>query len=287
MPKNAPRLAAALVSLILLGWGMGVLVLHVTHGFFHGHVDGPLNHWVHAHRSHDLNSALFRVAHLGSEAATLAVALVAGGIWALGRRRLEALVALAMAYGGAAVIALVDKLAVRRGQAGLPHSLAGLMELGFPSGHATLATAVYGTMAVLLVRRTRWFVPAGLIGLALVIGVARVYNGQHDATDVLAGWILGGLWTGAVATFGIGRDRLGIGPDQGHRPVSSTAASQGPSGSVASTISPSRSRRVPTRTRPPAEPMSTEPSSSERLSATTNRRPRRKAHTPPDAGTDS
>ncbi|HZQ76014.1 MAG TPA: phosphatase PAP2 family protein [Acidimicrobiia bacterium] len=213
MPENARRLAAALVGLILLGWGMGVLVLHVAPGFFHGHVDRPVNHWVHAHHSQGLNGALFRVAHLGSETMTLAVALVAAGIWALGRRRLEPLVVLALAYGGAAVIALVDKVAVRRGQAGLPHSLAGLTELGFPSGHATLATAVYGTLAVLLARRTRWFVPAGLVGLALIIGVARVYNGQHEATDVLAGWVLGGLWTWAVAAFGAGQDRLDPAPE--------------------------------------------------------------------------
>jgi membrane-associated phospholipid phosphatase len=40
--------------------------------------------------------------------------------------------------------------------------------------------------------------------LAITIGVARVYNSQHDTTDVLAGWILGGLWAGAV------RSRVGV-----------------------------------------------------------------------------
>jgi undecaprenyl-diphosphatase len=213
MPKNVRPLAASLVGLILLGWGMGVLVLHVAHGFFHYDVDRPVNHWVHAHHSHGVNLALFRVAHLGSNAVILAVALVVGGIWAVWRRRLEPLVALAMAYGGAAVIALVDKVVVRRGQSGLPGGLAGVIDLGFPSGHATLAAAVYGTMAVLLARRTRWIVPAGLVALAFVIGVARVYNGQHYATDVVAGWILGGLWTWAVASFGVGRDCPDVAPE--------------------------------------------------------------------------
>jgi membrane-associated phospholipid phosphatase len=36
------------------------------------------------------------------------------------------------------------------------------------------------------------------VALVVTIGVARVYTGKHDTTDVLAGWILGGLWAGAV-----------------------------------------------------------------------------------------
>lgn len=211
MIRRLRPLAASLLGLILLGWGMGVVVLHVAHGFFHADVDRPVNRWVRAHHSHQLGRVLVQVAHLGSEPVVLAVTLVAGVVWALRRRDAAPFVALVLGSTGAAVIALVVKVAVHRGESTLPGTFAGLTELAFPSGHATLAAGLYGTMAFLVAcradRRRRWgLAVAGLAGLALVIGVARVYNRQHDATDVLAGWILGGLWAWAVARFGGGRD---------------------------------------------------------------------------------
>jgi membrane-associated phospholipid phosphatase len=71
---------------------------------------------------------------------------------------------------------------------------------------------VYGTAAILLFRRAgpdpttarsragqwRRAAAVGLVVLVVTIGVARVYNGQHDTTDVLAGWLLGALWARAV-----------------------------------------------------------------------------------------
>jgi membrane-associated phospholipid phosphatase len=213
----AGRLAVTLAVLILLGWAMGVLVLHVAPGVFHRGVDRPVNRWLHVHRSGMLTSALGRAAQLGSEAVVLAAALVAGMIWAARRRNAAPLVKLGLAYTGGAAITLAVKLAVRRGQSEV-HGLAGVTHLGFPSGHATLGAAVYGTAAFLLWRPTRldpahhrspasrWLrtaAAAGLVALAITIGVARVYNGQHDTTDVLAGWILGGLWARTVASSGL------------------------------------------------------------------------------------
>lgn len=63
----------------------------------------------------------------------------------------------------------------------------------FPSGHATGITAVALTVAYVCGReqlgaRWRWLVAAGL---AMLVGGSRVAIGQHHATDVLAGWIVG------------------------------------------------------------------------------------------------
>lgn len=70
----------------------------------------------------------------------------------------------------------------------------------FPSGHATLATATYLTIAMLaasLVSRQptrRLFHTAALL-VAAGVGVSRVYLGVHYPSDVLAGWVLGAMWT--------------------------------------------------------------------------------------------
>jgi undecaprenyl-diphosphatase len=101
------------------------------------------------------------------------------------------------------------KLAVGRGRSEVHAGLGGIAQLAFPSGHATLTAAVYGAGAVLVARslagartragrRLRAAAAAMLLGLVLAVGVSRVYLGVHDATDVLAGWTLGGLWALAV-----------------------------------------------------------------------------------------
>lgn len=64
-------------------------------------------------------------------------------------------------------------------------------ESGFPSGHATLAAAVYGGAALDADSkdRPRWLAIAG--AFALVVGLSRVALGVHYLVDVLAGIVLG------------------------------------------------------------------------------------------------
>lgn len=211
----AARLVVRLAVLALLGWGLGVVVLHVAPGLFHAHVDRPVNHWMHHHRSGAARAVLSLVAAFGSQPVLAVVVMVAGLSWWARRRSGAPFVTLALAYGGAAAVSLAVKLAVQRGASGIAPGLAGATQLAFPSGHATLGAAVYGTAAILLSRPAgpdpaiprspggRWrrtTAAAGLVVLAVTIGVARVYNGQHDPTDVLAGWLLGALWARAVTS---------------------------------------------------------------------------------------
>jgi undecaprenyl-diphosphatase len=69
----------------------------------------------------------------------------------------------------------------------------------FPSGHATMSTVVYLTLAALVVRlveqtRVRVYVLAVAILVSLAVGLSRIYLGVHWPSDVAAGWALGAAW---------------------------------------------------------------------------------------------
>ena len=61
---------------------------------------------------------------------------------------------------------------------------------GIPSGHAQLAASVWGWLAVEV--KKRWFSVA-MVVIIFLIGVSRLYLGVHFLSDVLLGWLLGGL----------------------------------------------------------------------------------------------
>lgn len=69
----------------------------------------------------------------------------------------------------------------------------------FPSGHATQAAAMYGTLAALWMarspgrpRRSGIVAVAAAVVVALLVGISRVYLGVHWTSDVVVGWLLGG-----------------------------------------------------------------------------------------------
>jgi len=75
---------------------------------------------------------------------------------------------------------------------------------GLPSGHAQHAMAVWGTMATRVKGWLRWLMAA----LIFLIGFSRLVLAVHFPTDVLAGWLIGGLilwaflkWEAAVMTW--------------------------------------------------------------------------------------
>lgn len=67
----------------------------------------------------------------------------------------------------------------------------------FPSWHATAAVAFYGFVAFLFCRLYPEYKKTVMIATVLLIfliGFSRLYLGVHFPSDVIAGYMLGGLW---------------------------------------------------------------------------------------------
>lgn len=130
---------------------------------------------------------------------TLPILIATGGILVYRHEAIAALV-LAIGLGGSWLLNGIFKSLFRRERPNLWASSKRPMDYSYPSGHAMSAISFYGLLAANLTQCLS--IPLGITatlatGLTLGVGFSRVYLGVHWPTDVLSGWIAGGIWLGA------------------------------------------------------------------------------------------
>jgi undecaprenyl-diphosphatase len=113
--------------------------------------------------------------------------------------RNEAVAALILAIGlsGSWLLNGIFKSFFRRKRPDLWASPRRPMDYSYPSGHSMSAISFYGLLAAILAESFNipLVITATLAtGLTLGVGFSRVYFGVHWPTDVLSGWIAGGIW---------------------------------------------------------------------------------------------
>jgi phosphatidylinositol-3-phosphatase len=196
-------LAASLLGLILVGALAGGLLRQAGPT---GLLDQPAASFLVAHRQGWLTGVMRLVTDLGAAGVLVPLVLAAGLAWRWRRGSWRPLALLAGAAAGAWVVQVAVKQLVERPRPPAGLALSHATGFAFPSGHATDAAAVYGMLAVLLVRSGRpaarvaaW---AGAAALVALVGLSRLYLGVHWLSDVVAGAALGIAWLLAIFIAG-------------------------------------------------------------------------------------
>ena len=146
---------------------------------------------------------------------------IAGILWAL-RFRLEAVFIL-LTTSSNVLNALVKRLIKRPRPANELVTVARVInEPSFPSGHVMHYTNFFGLLIYLLATnwrpgRLRNILIAICTALILCIGPSRVYLGAHWPSDVMAGYLYGGLWFGGLMVLYL-RIKSWIHPTRGKTP---------------------------------------------------------------------
>ena len=139
----------------------------------------------------------------------------------------EALVALIAALLSTGINLLVKDLIQRpRPSSSLVHVIATLSDYSFPSGHVMFYTSFFGFivfLAFILLKPSlkRSLLMAFFALLVLLVGISRIYTGEHWASDVLGAYLLGSLTlVGILQLYRWGKPRFFV-----HQPVAKDGSS--------------------------------------------------------------
>lgn len=197
-------LTVGLSFAVVAGGAFAVVLEDVLDGGGVAAFDHPVLEFLASRRDGEATAVARMVTFLGGVpfvvGVTLALVVV---LWA--RRRRAALVLAASVVGSGAITAVI-KLLVARDRPALPLAI-DAAEGGFalPSGHSLSSMALYGALSYLAVQylptwRSRVYVVAGFMTMAVAVGFSRLYLGYHWVSDVLGSWTLAGMWLAAVFT---------------------------------------------------------------------------------------
>jgi uncharacterized protein (TIGR03382 family) len=148
-------------------------------------------------RSPALTTVAVAVTEIGN---TASMGVLAGlvGLWLLRRRRMVDALYVVGTMAGAALLFTGIKRVLDRPRPPEVDRLVTVANESLPSGHATMAVAVLGSLVVLAWPRRgtvgRVSMVLGVAGWTGAVGLTRIYLGVHWFSDVLAGWLVGGAW---------------------------------------------------------------------------------------------
>jgi undecaprenyl-diphosphatase len=198
------RLAAA----VLVAW---VLIVGVVIGFGelvtkdgNGNVlgDRTIPHWFAAHRSPGWTRWSLVFTTLGATQAILIVSVAAGVIFIAVTRRWRPVVFIAVVMLGELAAFLAAAAVVKRPRPGVSHLDSHLPTSAYPSGHMAATTCLYVAIAILVIGIARgwwrWLFLIPAVAMPVLVGLSRMYRGEHHPTDLTGSVIFTALWLTAA-----------------------------------------------------------------------------------------
>lgn len=161
-------------------------------------VDKKLNNLLYSIRSEWVSRVFYTITWLGDRQAVFVLGALATIVLLL-RRQWTAILAYWVAMGGVGLSVRFGKKIISRDRPAQDMAYYIVDHFSFPSGHATTSLALVGMLVYFLYRQQetpllrRLMVVVGTI-LVIMVGFSRMYLGVHYFSDVLAGFLLGGLW---------------------------------------------------------------------------------------------
>ncbi len=192
------ELLAGLALLTAGAWVFGLMAEALAEG--DTRVDARLASWLHERASSGWTEFFEAATFLGN-VPTLAVATLIASVVLWRKRRIAELQLLLLAAIGAEILTVGLKFGFERQRPFFADPLATESTYSFPSGHASVSLAVYGTIGFISARRLgtrgrQLAVLAAATALVLLIGFSRLYLGVHFLSDVIAGFSVGLAWIG-------------------------------------------------------------------------------------------
>lgn len=165
-------------------------------------IDGAIRGWTLAHRSAPLSVAFLWITILGGITGMRVVAFAGAAYLGIRERPVAGLALLIVPFAAHLFFDVTKRVYARP----RPGAAANAMDASyaFPSGHATISTAVCATLAFVLYREQlagRRIATILALLVPALVGLSRVYLDVHWTTDVIGGWcaglMLSALWIAA------------------------------------------------------------------------------------------
>ena len=207
----AKRIAIGVALTVAFCWAFGAIADEIPENAWMVRGDLAVTHWLQRHGTESGEAFFSAISLFGSTVLyLLAVAVI---LFSLVRR--DWLRAATVGATGLGVIGLNNflKLLFQRGRPEFAVEFVHGKSWSFPSGHAMDSLVVYGVLTCLLLEtpfgaRWRRTIIAGVATLVLLVGYSRVYLGVHYTSDVVGGWLAGGVCLiVAISSYRLARPR--------------------------------------------------------------------------------